>query len=190
MSHARTLLIAYSNRDLFLQDEDCPPASDIEAVNRFVGQKAWKRLVGYTGCTTDGKPQHDVVGVDMEALILLEMRMSDRSEDAGVDGGYPWSSDGPEGEQNSREGNESELEVGPEFDQEELAQWHRVELEKQEEVKRAQKVTRPKPKMPPRHTGITGKRRAPDDIQAEPHALRPGCPKKDTGPPAKHSCKK
>ncbi|PBK62015.1 hypothetical protein ARMSODRAFT_1025149 [Armillaria solidipes] len=135
MSHARTLLIAYRHQDLFLQDEDCPPTSDIEAVNRFVGQKAWERLVGYTGCMTDGKPKPDVVDVDMEALILLEMRMFDRSEDAGVagnnqwgldagmhqDGWYPWSSDGPEGEKNSREGNESELEVGPEFDQE-LAQ--------------------------------------------------------------------
>ncbi len=77
MSHARTLLIAYRHRDLFLQDEDCPPTLDIEAINRFVGQKAWERLVGYTGCTTDGKPKPDVVDVDMEALILLEMRMFD-----------------------------------------------------------------------------------------------------------------
>ncbi|SJL13320.1 uncharacterized protein ARMOST_16760 [Armillaria ostoyae] len=142
--------------------------------------------------------------VSLEALILLEMRVFDRSEDAGVagnhqwgldagmhqDGWYPWSSDGPEGEKDSREGNESELEVGPEFDQEELARWHRVELEKQEEDKRAQKVTCPKPKMLPHHTGITGKRRAPDDIQAEPHALRSGCTKKDTAPPAKCSRKK
>ncbi len=66
-----------------------------------------------------------------------------------------------------------------------------MELEKQEEDKRAQKVTRPKPKMRPRHTGITGKHPAPDDIQAEPHALRSGgCPKKDAGPPAKRSRKK
>ncbi|SJL16611.1 uncharacterized protein ARMOST_20137 [Armillaria ostoyae] len=142
--------------------------------------------------------------VSLETLILLEMRVFDRSEDAGVagnhqwgldagmhqDGWYPWSSDGPEGEKDSCEGNESELEVGPEFDQEELAQWHRVELEKQEEDKRAQKVTCPKPKMLPRHTGITGKRRALDDIQAEPHALRSGCTKKDTAPPAKRSRKK
>ncbi|KAK0435307.1 hypothetical protein EV421DRAFT_1908785 [Armillaria borealis] len=130
ISHARTLLITYRHQDLFLQDEDCTPISDIEAVNHFVGQKAWDRLVGYTGCTTDGKPKPDVVDVDMEALIPLEMRMFDRSEDAGVagnhqwgldagmhqDGWYPWSSDGPEGEKNSHEGNESELEVGPEFD--------------------------------------------------------------------------
>ncbi|PBK62322.1 hypothetical protein ARMSODRAFT_980786 [Armillaria solidipes] len=146
--------LGYRHRDLFLQDEDCPPTSDIEAVNRFVRQKAWERLVGYTGCTTDGKPKPNVVDVDMEALILLEMRMFDRSEDAGVagnhqwgldagmhqDGRYPWSSDGPEGEKDSREGNESELEVGPEFDQEELARWYKVELEKQEEDKQAQKV--------------------------------------------------
>ncbi len=51
-------------------------------------------------------------------------------------------------------------------------------------------VTCPKPKMLHRHTGITGKRQAPDDIQAEPHALKSGCPKKDTGPPAKCSRKK
>ncbi len=127
MYHARTLLVAYRHRDLFLQDEDCPPTSDIEAVNCFVEQKAWERLVGYTGCTTDGKPKPDAVDVDMEALILLEMRMFDRSEDAGIagnhqwgldvgmhqDGWYPWSSNGPEGEKQVREGNESELEVSP-----------------------------------------------------------------------------
>ncbi|KAK0197625.1 hypothetical protein F5146DRAFT_920236, partial [Armillaria mellea] len=58
--------------------------------------------------------------VDMEALILLEKRMFDTSEDVGIagnyqwgldvgmhqDGWFPWSSRGPEGE-----GNESELEV-------------------------------------------------------------------------------
>ncbi|KAK0429623.1 hypothetical protein EV421DRAFT_1745304 [Armillaria borealis] len=73
MSHTQTLLIAYRHQDLFLQDEDCPPTSDIEAVNRFVEQKAWEQLVGYTGCTTDGKPKSDAADVDMETLILLEM---------------------------------------------------------------------------------------------------------------------
>ncbi|KAK0234341.1 hypothetical protein IW262DRAFT_1258368, partial [Armillaria fumosa] len=127
MSHAWTLLIAYRHHNLFSQDEDCPPCLDIEAVDRFICQKAWERLVGYTGCTTDGKPKPDAVDIDMEALILLEMRMFDRSEDAGVagnyqwgldigmhqDGWYPWSNDGPEREKNSCEGNESELEVSP-----------------------------------------------------------------------------
>ncbi len=93
MSHAWMFLIAYRHRDLFLQDEDCPPASDVEAINCFVGQKAWERLVGYTGCTTDGKPKPDVVNVDMEALILLEMHMFDRSEDAGVAGNHQWGLD-------------------------------------------------------------------------------------------------
>ncbi|KAK0492478.1 hypothetical protein EDD18DRAFT_1079611, partial [Armillaria luteobubalina] len=125
MSHALTLLIAYRYRNLFSQDEDCPPTLDIEAVDRFVCQKAWEGLVGYTGCTTEGKSKPDAADVDMEALIILEMQMFDRSEDAGVagnhqwgldvgmhqDGWYPWSNDGPEGEKNLHEGNESELEV-------------------------------------------------------------------------------
>ncbi len=84
MSHARTLPIAYGHRDLFLQDEDCPPASDIEAVNRFFRQKAWERLVVYTACMMDGKPKPDVMDIDMEALILLEMCMLDGSEDTAV----------------------------------------------------------------------------------------------------------
>ncbi|KAK0461437.1 hypothetical protein IW261DRAFT_1428628 [Armillaria novae-zelandiae] len=54
-------------------DDDCPPTSDIEAVNCFIRQKAWERLVDYTGCTTDGNSKPDAVDVDMEALILLEM---------------------------------------------------------------------------------------------------------------------
>ncbi|KAK0431023.1 hypothetical protein EV421DRAFT_1743478 [Armillaria borealis] len=81
---------------------------------------------------------------------------------ASNDSWYPWSSDAPEGEKNSREGNESELES-------------RIR-----ETRRGQASTK----------GITGKRRAPDDIQAEPHALRSGCPKKDTAPPSKHSRKR
>ncbi len=84
MSHAWTLLIAYGHRDLFLQDEDCPPTSDIDAVNCVVEQKAWEQLVGYTGCTTDGKPKPYAVDVDIEALNLLEMRMFDRSEDTSL----------------------------------------------------------------------------------------------------------
>ncbi len=94
MSHAWTLLIAYGHRDLFLQDEDCPPASDIEAVNRFFRQKALERAVGYKGCTTDGKPKPDVMDIDMEALILLEMCIFDRSEDTGVAGTHQWGLDG------------------------------------------------------------------------------------------------
>ncbi|KAK0433001.1 hypothetical protein EV421DRAFT_2063429 [Armillaria borealis] len=71
----------------------------------------------------------------MEALVLLEKRMFDTSEDAGFAGNnqwgldigmhqdnwYPWNSPRPEDEKDTREGNESELDVGPEFDKEELA---------------------------------------------------------------------
>ncbi|KAK0488135.1 hypothetical protein EDD18DRAFT_1029208, partial [Armillaria luteobubalina] len=103
MSHAQTLVVAYRHQELFLQDKE----------------------FNYTGRTTDGKVKHDAVDVDMEALILLEKRMFDTSEDAGIagnyqwgldismhqDGWFPWSSRGPEGDKDIREGNESELEV-------------------------------------------------------------------------------
>ncbi len=45
------------------------------------------------------------------------------------------------------------LQVGAEFDTEELAQWHRAELEKEEERMRAHEVTCPKPRMLSRHAG-------------------------------------
>ncbi|KAK0473021.1 hypothetical protein EDD18DRAFT_1117802 [Armillaria luteobubalina] len=205
MSHARTLLIAYRYHNLFSQDEDCPPTLDIEAVDRFVCQKAWERLVGYTGCTTEGKPKPDAVDVDMEALIILEMRMFDRSEDAGVagnhqwgldvgmhqDGWYPWSNDGPEGEKNLREGNESELEVGPCFDEEELSKWHKDQLDKQEEESKAQKTTYPKPKMLSRDTAVAmRKRKAPDEIPDKQSALKSSEHKKGTALAAKCSRRK
>ena len=79
------------------------------------------------------------------------------------------------------------LQVRPKFDTEVLAQWYRVELEKEEEKMRSHKVTCPKPRMLSRHTG---KRRALDDILAEPSAVRPGSPNKDTARPAKRSRRK
>ncbi|PBK68451.1 hypothetical protein ARMSODRAFT_975857 [Armillaria solidipes] len=125
---------------------------------------------------SDGNPKPDAADVDMEALILLEMRMFDRSEDAGIAGNYHC--DGPEGEK----------QVGPEFDTEELAQWHRAKLKKEEEKKRGDEVTWPKPRMLSR---CTGKCRALDDIPAEPSAVRPGSPNKDTALlPAKRSHRK
>ncbi|KAK0226743.1 hypothetical protein EDD85DRAFT_795065 [Armillaria nabsnona] len=77
--------------------------------------------------------------------------------------------------------------AGAEFDTEELAQWHRAELEKEEERMRAHEVTCPKPRMLSRHAG---KRRALDDTLAEPSAVRPGSPDKDTAPPTKRSRRK
>ncbi len=76
--------------------------------------------------------------------------------------------------------------MGPKFDKEEPAQWHRAELEKEDEMKRADKVS-PKPRMLSCHTGM---HRALDNILAEPSAMRSSCPKTDTMPPAKHSCRK
>ncbi len=79
------------------------------------------------------------------------------------------------------------LQVGLEFDKEELAQWHRAELEKEEEKKRTDQAACLKPRMLSCHTG---KRRALDDILAEPSAVRPGSPNKDTARPAKRSRRK
>lgn len=125
MSHARTLVVAYRHRELFLQDEECPPVSESESVDRFAIEKGSERLVDFTGRTTDGKIKPEAVDVDMEALVLLEKRMFDTSEDAGFAGNhqwgldigmhqdnwYPWNSPGPEEEKDTREGNESELDV-------------------------------------------------------------------------------
>ncbi len=138
MSHARTLVVAYRHREWFLKDEECPPASEIETVNHFVVEKAWERLVDYTGRTTDGKIKPDAVDVDMEALVVLEKRIFDTSEHAGIagnhqwgldvgmhqDGWFPWSNRGPEGDKEAREGNESELEVS--FQQLNFAELNRI----------------------------------------------------------------
>ncbi|KAK0431462.1 hypothetical protein EV421DRAFT_1743133 [Armillaria borealis] len=172
MSHARTLLIAYRHWDLFLQEEDCPPTEDIEDINRFIDQKVWERLRG-------------ILQTEIQSL------MQRISEDAGIagshhwvldvsmhqDGWYPWSCDDPEGEK----------QVGPEFDTEKLAQWNRLKVKKEEEKKQADEVTWPKPRMLSHHTG---KRRALDDIPAEPSAVRPGSSNKDTALPAKRSRRK
>ncbi len=139
-----------------------------------------ERLVGYTGCTTDGKPKPDAVDVNMEALILLAMRMFDRSET---------SQNLKSVHSNCLEWHWTEflLQVSAEFDTEELAQCHRAESEKEEERMRAHKVTCPKSRMLSHHAG---KRRAMDDILAKSSAVMPGSPDKDTTPPAKHSCRK
>ncbi|KAK0465685.1 hypothetical protein IW261DRAFT_1427152 [Armillaria novae-zelandiae] len=167
-------------------DDDCPPTSDIEAVNRFLCQKAWERVVDYTGCTTDGNPKPDAedAGVAGNHQWGLDVGMHQ-------DGWYPWSNDGPEGEKNSHEGNESELEVGPDFDQEELVKWHRDQLDKQEVERKAQKVTYPKPKMLSRDTAVTMRKwQAPDEIPDKYSVSKSGNIEKDTAPPAKRSRRK
>ncbi|KAK0431858.1 hypothetical protein EV421DRAFT_2041024 [Armillaria borealis] len=88
MSHAQTLVVAYRHRELFLQDEECPPEAESESIDRFAIEKGWERLVDFTGCTTDVKIKPEVVDVDMEALILLEKRMFDTSEDTGFAGNH------------------------------------------------------------------------------------------------------
>ncbi|PBK79012.1 hypothetical protein ARMGADRAFT_1093548 [Armillaria gallica] len=85
------------------------------------------------------------------------------------DNWYPWNSPGPEEEKDTREGNESELEIGPEYDKEELAKWHRTELEKEEG---------------------TRKRGAPSEILAESVELRPTDDSKEYQPPAKRTRRK
>ncbi|KAK0244804.1 hypothetical protein EDD85DRAFT_785168 [Armillaria nabsnona] len=201
MSHARTLVIAYRHRDLFLQDEACPPMSESESADRFAFEKAWERLVNFTGRTTDGKIKPDVVDVDMEALVILEKRMFDTSEDAGIAGNhqwgldigmhqdnwYPWNSHGPEEEKDTREGNESELEVGPEYNKEELAKWHRTELEKEEAREQMQRRTRPRPTLLRKGTR---KRRAASKIPAESVELRPTDDSEEYQPPAKRTRRK
>ncbi|KAK0499257.1 hypothetical protein EDD18DRAFT_1377282, partial [Armillaria luteobubalina] len=59
-------------------------------VEIFVLQSAWERLVNYTGLTTDGYPKIASVDVNMEALHILEDRMFDTSEDAGIAGNCQW----------------------------------------------------------------------------------------------------
>ncbi|KAK0474425.1 hypothetical protein IW261DRAFT_1423005 [Armillaria novae-zelandiae] len=107
------------------------------------------------------------------------------------DGWYPWSNDGPEGEKNSHEGNESKLEVGPNFKQEELAKWHREQLDKHKVERKAQKVTYPKPNMLSHDTAVTMHEwQAPDKIPHKQCVSKSGNTEKDTAPPAKHSRRK
>ncbi|KAK0432697.1 hypothetical protein EV421DRAFT_2000250 [Armillaria borealis] len=183
MSHARTLVVAYRHRVLFLQDEECPPMSESQSVSCFAFKKAWERLVDFMGCTTD-------------ALVLLEKRMFDTSEDAGIAGNhqwgldigmhqdnwYPWNSPGPEEEKETHEGNQSEIEVGPEFDQEELAKWHRTELEKEEAREQTQRAMRPRPTLLKK--GMR-KCRTVSEIPADSVELRPTYDSEEYQPPAK-----
>ncbi|KAK0486547.1 hypothetical protein IW261DRAFT_1416325 [Armillaria novae-zelandiae] len=98
---------------------------------------------------------------------------------------------GPEGEKNSHEGNESKLEVGSDFDQEELVKWHRDQLDNQEVERKAQKVTHPKPKMLSHDTAVTMRKwQAPDEIPDKQSVSKSGNIEKDTAPPAKRSHRK
>ncbi|KAK0499249.1 hypothetical protein EDD18DRAFT_1377261 [Armillaria luteobubalina] len=101
------------------------------------------------------------------------------------------SNDGPEGEKNLHEGNESELEVGLCFDEEELSKWHKDQLDKQEEESKAQKTTYPKPKMLSHDTAVAmRKRKAPDEIPDKQSALKSSEHKKGTALAAKRSRRK
>ncbi|KAK0430367.1 hypothetical protein EV421DRAFT_1744180 [Armillaria borealis] len=177
ISHARTLVIAYRHRELFLQDEECPSVTESESLSRFIIEKAWERLVDFTGHTTDGKIKPKVVDVDMEALVLLERRMFDTSEDAGI----------AEEEKETREGNELELEVGPDFDKEKLAKWHRTQLEKEEAREQVQRATRPRPTLLRRGTR---KRRTVSKIPAESVELKSTDDSEEYQSPAKRVCHK
>ncbi|KAK0486624.1 hypothetical protein EDD18DRAFT_1111160 [Armillaria luteobubalina] len=160
VAHARTLLVAYRHRDTFLSHEECPVANDGDKnVEIFVLQSAWERLVNYTGLTTDGYPKIASVDVDMEALRMLEDRMFDTSEDAGIAGNCQWGLDvgmhqdnwcpwkfGGENGKGVREGTESELEPGPDFDEDERQEWFRARKEEDNVKKRAHGPV-PKPRM-------------------------------------------
>ncbi len=78
------------------------------------------------------------------------------------------------------------VQVGPDFDKEELEQWHRAEREKEEGRGRVQRATRPGPTMLSK--GMRNlKRQAVSEIDAEPGDLRIADPSEECLPEAKRS---
>ncbi|THU75736.1 hypothetical protein K435DRAFT_846836, partial [Dendrothele bispora CBS 962.96] len=127
VAHARTLLVAYRYRDEFLGSQS---QTDQETLSdqHYVLQRAWQRLVEFTGKTVDGKLKPTAADVDYEAINILEEIMFDRTHEAGIAGNCQWGLDvaplednwfpynGPESQHNNlRDGTESELETGPDY---------------------------------------------------------------------------
>ncbi|THU93691.1 hypothetical protein K435DRAFT_861257 [Dendrothele bispora CBS 962.96] len=126
-AHARTLLVAYQYQDEFLENQS--QTDQKTPLNQhYVLQKAWQRLVEFTGKTVDGKSKPRAADVDYEAVNILEEIMFDRTHEAGTAGNCQWGLDvaplednwfpynGPESQHNNlRDGTESELETGPDY---------------------------------------------------------------------------
>ncbi len=74
------------------------------------------------------------------------------------------------------------LQVGPEYDKEEIVKWHRTELEKEEAREQMQRRTRPRPTLLRKGTR---KQRAASKIPAESVELRPTDDSEEYQPPAK-----
>ncbi|KAK7460503.1 hypothetical protein VKT23_009223 [Stygiomarasmius scandens] len=126
-AHARTLLLAYRHHNEFLEthsDSDNDHLTEWQCILK----RAWDRLHDYTGKTIDGKIKQEGVDVDYEAVSILEEVMFDRTESAGAAGNCQWGLDvgpledgwfpynGPEAQgENLRDGTESELECGPDY---------------------------------------------------------------------------
>ncbi|KIK64086.1 hypothetical protein GYMLUDRAFT_241299 [Collybiopsis luxurians FD-317 M1] len=127
--------------------EDCPPSEAHEELEKFILDQAWIRLDKYTGESLDGSVKIEPVDVDMEAMVILDWAMFDRSEKAGnmqwgldtgmhEDGWNPYIPPGPEIEDQLREGNESETQVGPDYN---------IELENTWKGQQRNHSTRPVP---------------------------------------------
>ncbi|KAF5365496.1 hypothetical protein D9757_012971 [Collybiopsis confluens] len=161
LAHCRTIFVADRYRDEFLKMPECPSAQMCEEVENFVLSQAWGRLDEYTGLSLDGEWKIMPLDVDMEALILLDRVMFDRSEDAGVAGNSQWGLDvgmlednwdpydlfAPERNGQVRQGNdELECKRGSTYNQEEintwLKAWHVAKLSNKPAAVRPQ----PKPK--------------------------------------------
>ncbi|KAF5371934.1 hypothetical protein D9757_011489 [Collybiopsis confluens] len=161
LAHCRTIFVADRYRDEFLKMPECPSSQMCEEVENFVLSQAWGRLDEYTGLSLDGEWKIMPLDVDMEALILLDRVMFDRSEDAGVAGNSQWGLDvgmlednwdpydlfAPERNGQVRQGNdELECKRGSTYNQEEinnwLKAWHVAKLSNKPAAVRPQ----PKPK--------------------------------------------
>ncbi|THV02120.1 hypothetical protein K435DRAFT_922498 [Dendrothele bispora CBS 962.96] len=126
-AHARTLLVAYQYQDEFLENQS-QTDQETPLDQHYVLQKAWQRLVEFTGKTVDGKSKPRAADVDYEAVNILEQIMFDRTHEAGIAGNCQWGLDvaplednwfpynGPESQHNNLcDGTESELETGPDY---------------------------------------------------------------------------
>ncbi|THU96717.1 hypothetical protein K435DRAFT_858282 [Dendrothele bispora CBS 962.96] len=119
----------------------------------YVLQKAWQRLVEFTGKTVDGKSKPRAADVDYEAVNILEEIMFDRTHEAGIAGNCQWGLDvapleddwfpynGPESQHNNlRDGTESELETGPDYHA-------NVQIEATTDPGNEKRAPRPRPRL-------------------------------------------
>ncbi|KAJ8089935.1 hypothetical protein PM082_018513 [Marasmius tenuissimus] len=83
--------IASRDEEEFLALTDCPRRGRMRT--QFVPDRAWERLVAYTGKTQDGRDISAVEDLDYQSLALLKDRMFDPRFNIGTTGQQQWGLD-------------------------------------------------------------------------------------------------